>query len=339
MGDHSSMKTMARATREVGRLAATLAAIVALFTAGAAHKQYTVQPGDTLDAIAQRHGTTVSVLMGENDLTDPGRIAVGTILSIPDGSGTTHHVIRPGQTLSTIAQRYGVFNWKASATEKRRVTQTWVHGELISISGATSLEALGLVAFDLRRPPGVAIPEPLLALGMEEDEAWTLVRELLRSVRSQGAVTFPDGVAPDDEVFEPRTGPIYVRLEGPEARRKVISWLPGRGQNGRLDYLGRVLLRLGADVPPIELARNIWRWLTEAFPPDRQLLHALNPKGLGVVHALNHELVTTRAVSTCMSRGIRASRIPRASELTRGWTGCSVRPTQAPSSGASDKEG
>ncbi len=46
------------------------------------HK-YQVQPGDTLQKIAQRFGTTVKALMAANDLADPAAIRVGENLIIP----------------------------------------------------------------------------------------------------------------------------------------------------------------------------------------------------------------------------------------------------------------
>jgi predicted chitinase len=47
--------------------------------------QYTVKSGDTLSAIARKHGTTVTVLCSNNpDIKDPSRLAVGQPLRIPD---------------------------------------------------------------------------------------------------------------------------------------------------------------------------------------------------------------------------------------------------------------
>jgi membrane-bound lytic murein transglycosylase D len=92
---------------------------------------YRVQPGDTLDAIAARYGIPVSVLMAHNGLRSP-LIRIGQLLSVPSPGNdyyayTLHHVpgvgsirrdlihrhrliayVTPGDTLWTIAQRYGV---------------------------------------------------------------------------------------------------------------------------------------------------------------------------------------------------------------------------------------
>ncbi len=44
---------------------------------------YTVQPGDTLGAIAQRFGVTVEAIVEANGITDPDLIAVDQELVIP----------------------------------------------------------------------------------------------------------------------------------------------------------------------------------------------------------------------------------------------------------------
>jgi LysM repeat protein len=44
---------------------------------------YTVKSGDTLSAIAGRHGTTVAAIVALNGITDPSRLRVGQVLQIP----------------------------------------------------------------------------------------------------------------------------------------------------------------------------------------------------------------------------------------------------------------
>lgn len=76
---------------------------------------YYVRPGDTLSEIALRFGTTMEALMRANGIRNPNHIYVGQQLVIPGGSGGTggklcqkEHVVRRGETLSGIAQRYMV---------------------------------------------------------------------------------------------------------------------------------------------------------------------------------------------------------------------------------------
>jgi N-acetylmuramoyl-L-alanine amidase len=75
---------------------------------------YTVQAGDTLYLIAQRHGMSVSSLKSANGLSGDV-IYVGQKLAIPSNKGSVPpggqsaiHIVRNGESLYKIAQTYGV---------------------------------------------------------------------------------------------------------------------------------------------------------------------------------------------------------------------------------------
>jgi LysM repeat protein len=88
-------------------------------TAGAIH---VVQPGENLFRIALRYGTTVQALCDLNGIYNPGQIYAGQRLTIsgspttptpgyqPEHAGSTH-IVQPGETLTAIANRYGVSVW------------------------------------------------------------------------------------------------------------------------------------------------------------------------------------------------------------------------------------
>lgn len=79
-------------------------------------RTHVVGAGESLGSIASRFGLTIEQLARANGITDPSRVMAGSLLRIaadappPPGGGagsTGMHVVRPGESLSTIASRYG----------------------------------------------------------------------------------------------------------------------------------------------------------------------------------------------------------------------------------------
>ncbi len=76
---------------------------------------YTVQPGDSLQVIAQQFGVTLEALAAANGLTNPDAILAGQQLLIPAAVAIQQrHQVQAGETLSTIAQQYNLA-WEALA--------------------------------------------------------------------------------------------------------------------------------------------------------------------------------------------------------------------------------
>ncbi|MEV4296066.1 DEAD/DEAH box helicase [Microbispora rosea] len=202
---------------------------------------------------------------------------------------------QPDASLKTLifyvtqaADKAGVFPSKDDAPTRHREVSLWVMRELLALDERKSLEGLGLIRVELSRDEQWKLPAPLLALGLSQAECWGLLEELVRSVRNQGVLTMPEGVDPKDEAFKPRTGPIYVRSDGAEPKLKVLSWLPTRGRNRRLDYLTRLLASMGSGADPRAVLEGCWKFLTSLrggwLPSD-------NPRRVGVVHQVNHERI------------------------------------------------
>ncbi len=71
---------------------------------------YTVRKGNTLFGIAQFFGTTVEKILKQNKISDPNMIYVGQEIIVPvdtDIADGYIYVTRPGDTLWSIAQRFG----------------------------------------------------------------------------------------------------------------------------------------------------------------------------------------------------------------------------------------
>jgi LysM repeat protein len=90
-------------------LLALLASLPLARAAGAERPlAYTVAPGDTLPAIAQRFGIPLAALLHAHDLGLHDTLYVGDRLLLPVAPAAAEHVIAPGETLQAIASRYGV---------------------------------------------------------------------------------------------------------------------------------------------------------------------------------------------------------------------------------------
>ena len=97
-------------------LAVLLAALVLPAAVQAQGVTHVVQRGENLSRIAARYGTTVQAIMSANGLGNPNFIWVGQRLAIPGtggggssggGGGGGVHVVQRGETLYSIARRYG----------------------------------------------------------------------------------------------------------------------------------------------------------------------------------------------------------------------------------------
>jgi LysM repeat protein len=87
---------------------ALLAGVTGVLVAAQPVQAYTVKPGDTLWAIAQRNGVSVQALVRANGISDPSTIYVGEQLTIPGQQQTGTYTVKPGDTLWGIAQALGV---------------------------------------------------------------------------------------------------------------------------------------------------------------------------------------------------------------------------------------
>jgi hypothetical protein len=220
----------------------------------------------------------------------------GESLSVSD---MIHHVAK-------AAQDAHVFSHRATGQECRRAAALWVMQELVALDDRQSLEGLGLLRVALGRDERWKIPPAFASLGLSDEESWGLLSELLRTVRQQGVVDMPEGVDPRHEAFEPRLGPIYLRQNGSEPSRKVLSWLPTRGSNRRLDYVRRVLVALGSDLDVALVLSKCWEFITHS---TGRWLGGSTVRRLGTIHQIDHAWLELSLVNGPLYRCSRCRRV------------------------------
>lgn len=71
-------------------------------------EEYTVQPGDSIQAIANVFGVTADAILRRNQIIDASSLRSGEVLIIPvtDTFIPESHTVKPGETLNDIAIRY-----------------------------------------------------------------------------------------------------------------------------------------------------------------------------------------------------------------------------------------
>jgi LysM repeat protein len=117
---------------------------------------YVVQPGDTLSRIAVRFGSTVQELVVLNSLSNPNLIYAGQTLKIPGGAtggppptppppttpppstGTGTYVVKPGDTLSSIAARFGTTVQELAALNGISNVNLIYVGQVLKVPGGSS---------------------------------------------------------------------------------------------------------------------------------------------------------------------------------------------------------
>ncbi len=197
------------------------------------------------------------------------------------------------------ADRAHVFTRKATRQERERHTALWIMQELIALDERQSLESWAVPGptppvspmahpIDLQRPRLQRRGVMVAAIGTPAQPAPPRRARYARGSRSSRRSV--QSAAWTHLCPRGRIG------NGP----KVLSWLPTRGVNRRLDYVRRVLQALGSDTDPEKMLRGCWRAIVNWPDHGRRLTPFAS---LGTVREFEHTwprlAPTQRAVYRC----------------------------------------
>lgn len=202
-----------------------------------------------------------------------------------------------------VATKAEYFPESMTSLQRQTAAETWTQAELVTIDDRQSLEGVGLIQWRMREPRSAAQLAPLVRMGLSERESLDLLQTLVRTIRLQGAVAPLENVDVKDTIFEPRLGPIYIRKNGSDPQRKVISWTPTSTgsttrKNTRSDYLQRVFEAVGADTSKVaETLDGLWKVITNPAGDFAHWLVHPNAGSLGAVAQINPEAIEARVLA------------------------------------------
>ena len=249
------------------------------------------------------------------------RLILQALLNSADGRAGILRIEDAVTPLLREATAAGLFRQRQGLAERKKLVTGFLMQEFVALDRRLNLEGIGLLQVRLVRPERWRAPAALLAAPwlLSEEQSWHLIALLLDSLRQQGAVTFPENLDPTDELFEPRNKELFVRGEQADGKAGVLSFLPTRGSNRRVDLLERILLSREPAAPALvreqalTALRGLWRELSDPRGPFREHLQTVSRHKVGIVYRLSHHF--WELVPAATGAGFRCGRCRAVSML------------------------
>jgi N-acetylmuramoyl-L-alanine amidase len=167
----SELSPTARAAQVAAQAAAAAEALATASAAASVPATYTVRSGDTVSEIAARFGLATASVLAVNGLGWKSLIFPGQVLRLSGASTTAPVVSRParytikrGDTISGIAERYGLTTQGLLSLNKLSRTSIIYPGQVIQLSGSSiAITPVSHVeSNDPPSPPPTNAPAPVI---------------------------------------------------------------------------------------------------------------------------------------------------------------------------------
>ena len=195
------------------------------------------------------------------------------------------------------AESHLVLDEDRGPTHNANQVRTWLMREVLAVDRRQSLDGVGLAEISFVLPRGVEVPPVLTDLGLSDEEALNLARILLETLRAQACVHIPEGVDIADQIFSPRN--VVTRVRQEQRGPGIVSWVPGRGLNRRLDFLDKLATRRSIGINTTELLATIWqRWIAAPNSLWRKVLKPVTDAKHGFLFAIDPEWLSVRPATS-----------------------------------------
>jgi membrane-bound lytic murein transglycosylase D len=143
---------------------------------------HTVQRGESLSTIASKYGTTVTALRSANGLSS-SKILVGQKLKLSgtassgsSSSSTSTHVVRKGESLGSIASRYGVSVSSLQKANGIRDASHIVVGQKLKIVGGSGSSSSGWTTYTVQRGDSLGKIATRYGVSVSSLQSWNGIR-------------------------------------------------------------------------------------------------------------------------------------------------------------------
>jgi beta-lactamase class A len=297
-------------------------------------RRHIVKIGDTLSSIALSYGVAIDELVSLNSITNPNRIAEGATLNLPTAAGSSgrrEYIVRPGDSLSSIAAANGTTIVAILENNKLENPNLLKVGQQIVLPTNSSGSA----------SPTTATPRPATASAVAIGSAQTAVQKLIQTTVPEGArvgilaVNLTTGERVEHRAWETfpaasvaklavlveaqrqiEAGTLEVSDATRNDLRNMIVLSDNQAANRLIDRMGSA--KINATMAQLGFKSTILRNLFEgaALPSYNGQLNQTSP---GDMVALLTRITTEQLISPTSSRAMRdlmlatrdTSRLPR----------------------------